>query len=242
MLRTLRGEAKKSFTIKNSLIFSVSLLISCLLVSITEKNIADNSLIPVGINNFTVFMEFNVTFLLVKILFPIIIACITAASITGEYESGMTKNFLLTGIRRTDYIVSKILILMVCAVLTAIMIMLFLSVSFAAIWRMNIGASEIYKITVLYLRVGVSVFPIIAVVSLISINFNNFLTTIFISVGLIFLSFSLDSVIGESYLTPTSFLSGINDTPASLTFFAVIYAIPLIIITVLLFNRKNIWA
>jgi ABC-type transport system involved in multi-copper enzyme maturation permease subunit len=242
MLRTLRGEARKLFTVNKILIFSLSVIISCLFVCFVEKNIADNSLTPVGIENYTDFMEFNITFLLVKILFPLSVACLTASSITGEYESGMTKNFLLTGIIRTDYIIGKIIILMFFCIVTALLILLFLSVSYPIIWQMNIRASEIYNIAILYIRVGISAFPIIAVSSLISVCVDNFLKTVFISVGLIFLSVSLDSVIGKNYLTPTSFLSGINDTPASFTFVAIVYAIPFFVITVLSFNRKNIWA
>jgi hypothetical protein len=242
MFRTLFGEAKKLFTIKNTLLFFASLILCCLFVSFTEKNIADNSLIPVGIENYSDFMEFNAAFLLVKILFPMSLACITAALITGEYESGMTKNFLLTGIKRTHYIISKIILLMVFAVLFAAMILLFLSLSFPAIWRMNFTASEIYNAAILYIRAGISTFPIIAVVSLISVNVDNFFKSIFISIGMLFLSFSLDSVIGKNCLTPTSFLSGINDNPARFTFFALIYTMPFIFVAVFIFNRKNIWA
>jgi hypothetical protein len=242
MFRTLRGEATKLFTVNKVLIFSLSLIISCLLISFVEKNIADNSLTPVGINNYTDFMEFNITFLLVKILFPLSVVCVTASSITSEYESGMTKNFLLTGIRRTDYIISKILILMIFSVVIALLILLFLSLSYPLIWKTNVHTSEIGNVFISYIRVGISVFPIIAVVSLISVNVDNFLKTIFISVGLIFLSLSLDSVIGKNYLTPTSFLSGINDNSASFSFIALVYAISFIVITVFSFNQKNIWA
>ncbi|MDR0917688.1 MAG: hypothetical protein LBM93_00325, partial [Oscillospiraceae bacterium] len=122
------------------------------------------------------------------------------------------------------------------------MIMLFLSITFPAIWHMDILVSDFYKIAILYIRAGISTFPIIAVLSVISVSVDNFLKTIFISVGLIFLSLSLDSVIGKNYLTPTSFLSGINDTSVWVTFLVVIYAIPFIISAVILFRRKNIWA
>jgi ABC-type transport system involved in multi-copper enzyme maturation permease subunit len=236
MFRLLRSEAKKIFTLRNVIVCIFGLLFVCFICAFIENNIIENSNTSTGISNQHQFMEFNITFVLVKVLFPIFIAFITAVIITGEYESGLMKNFLTNGIKRGRYLFCKIIIANICAVLTALMIMFSLSLAYAVLWRTSFNIS--LQTVILYLAAGVSAIPIIAALSFISVLSDNFMKTIFISSGGVFLSLSLDSVIGENIITPTSFLSFIKPENS---LFAVIYSIPYVIIAILIFKRKNIW-
>jgi ABC-type transport system involved in multi-copper enzyme maturation permease subunit len=225
MIKMLIWEGKKYFTIKTILLFSLSVFILSFIFGTVEKSLTAGNP-PV---DFAAFIEMNRTFILIKIIFPVMISYLVNIMFAGEYESGLMKNFLIYKGSRTAYLLCKIVIAMLCAVFTIIIILLSLMINYKAVW-----GGELQSVPGL-IKTAFEVFPIVSATALVSVISSSFTHSVFISTGMIFLSFSIDSVIGENIITPTSFMSFGN------LFMACIYGVLLLFPTIIIFNIKDIW-
>lgn len=226
-MKTFFCEATKLFTIKKTAVVFAAIFTVCFLFGIAEKSLTASN--PPA--DFAAFTEMNRGFIIVKILYPIMISYLVNIIITGEYESGLTKNFLIFGIRRAEYLLCKIIIVILCAFFVIIIIYISLMITYLTVWK---GAVNFISADN-YLQTAAAVIPVISATALISVTQNSFTKAVFVSIGTLLISFTFDSVIGENIITPTSFMSFGNLLGGTL------YSIILLIPSIIIFKNKDIW-
>lgn len=196
------------------------------------------------------YMLFNLTFVLIKIMLPIILILLTTSIFAGEYASGNLKSFLICGINRKKYYWGKIIYILAITIIFTLVIFFALSLPCFIIGNIRFFFSEaFFKIFFLYLAAGVGTIPIILVTVFISFLLNDFEKTITCSLVVLFLSLTCDSVMEHSFYGLTGILSNCNLFYAGslkniFTAFVIgiLYFLLLNVINLSIFERKDIWS
>lgn len=196
------------------------------------------------------YMLFNLTFVLIKIMLPIILILLTTSIFAGEYSSGNMKSFLLCGINREKYYWGKIIYLLVVTIIFTVVIFFALSLPCLFIGNTEFFFSKAFlKIFFLYLAAGIGTIPIILVTVFISFLLNDFEKTITCSLVVLFLSLTCDSVMEHSFYGLTGILSNSNllysgslKNISAVIIICSLYFFVLNVINLFVFKRKDIWS
>lgn len=245
MYRIFKSELYKIRTPIKMISIIVGTIVLVSLISVLEyyavfRNTQDSSI--------EMFMNLNLNFIIMNFILPIIMIVLTSSSFAEEYDLGMIKSYLLSGVNKKDVYFGKLLYLN--AVLIFIVIIVYLELYFAGCIIMNdtSGGLNIFEYLPNYIYTGIAIELTILATILFGLILENNNTTILASIGLMFFSMIMDSVFAGKFYTTTSFISNINlfyqDSIAehiNLVVLFVVYVVILNIINIVFFKNKDIW-
>lgn len=244
MFKFLRVEFEKLNNSKAPLLgFSLIILISIAVAVVEFSNMQFGAVETFYVD----FMLFNTTFLVMKIIVPVLILLLAASIWGGEYADGMIKSFLLCKVSKNEMFAGKLFLLIFSSLVTV----LFTFITFTVIGLLKGGVdgvslhviltmAKVYAVTI------IGLLPILLLTVLASIFVGDFQKGFSFGVVLLLLSLSLDSIIENAYMTPTYFLSHgsvvctSQVSPASVIVLG-LYTIGLTVSGIIVFRNKDIW-
>ncbi|MGL5353729.1 MAG: ABC transporter permease subunit [Clostridium sp.] len=207
MLQIFKNEIYKSITILKVIGYIISLI---LIISVTGIIIKTKVLDLSSQAAYLEYMKYNLTFVLIKPLVPIVLIIFSASIIAEDYSSGVMKFFLISKLDKKNIIGGKILYLISFTLVNMIVIVFLLSV----IGGFLIGnfhgfmSNEYLKIMGIYMTTAIGMLPIVLLTAAISLIVDNFQQAIGISIGILLISLMADSILMEiKGFTPTSFIT-----------------------------------
>ncbi len=193
------------------------------------------------------FLLYNATFVVMKVMLPILMLLLAASMWGGEYANGMMKSFLLCKVGKIEMFAGKFLLLILTS--TASVFIAFISFTVICALKTDMSGISLYTISAMakvYAMIIVGMLPILLLTILASIIFGDFQKGFSLGIVLLFLSISLDSVLENAYMSPTYFLSHsyvicTSQVNAAYFIVPVLYTLILIVGGMAVFNRKDIW-
>ncbi|MCH4153477.1 MAG: ABC transporter permease [Mageeibacillus sp.] len=245
MFKSIMVELRKNCRIKQLLFYLCSIFILCFLITFIENNMMSEKL---GYDfNLMSFLEYNSTFLICKLIFPIFMLYLSSLVFAADYYEGTLKYFLFSGITRTKLYLGKMLYLLLLSIISVVIIFAGLGFSYLIFGGIDNSIQYLWKAFFSYILIGIGCYPIILIAAFMALVFGQHTKTLFVSIGILILSLCIDSVIGAEFYSPTSFISNANlyftELSAYKTYVVsyVAYTLGLIITTLTLFNLKDIW-
>jgi len=243
MFKYLRVEIEKLNRSKVLLFGFLLIIFICTGVSIFEFRY-----IQFGISEtfYIDFMLYNTTFVVIKVIVPILVLLLAASVWGGEYSDGMIKSFLLCKVGKTRMFAGKLILL----ILTSAASVLTAFITFTAISALKSGAGispdSVLSMAKVYAVTIIGLLPILLMTVFASIVFGHFQKGFSLGAVLLFLSISLDSVIDNAYMTPTYFLSNsyviyTSEAHSAYLIIPVLYAVLLTVAGITAFKIKDIW-
>lgn len=193
MLNVFKNEIYKSLTKGKILAYLIFLTLIISVIGVIIKiNILDLT-IEDGLIQF---LKYNLTFILMKILTPILLIIVTASVIADDYSSGVMKFFLISKIDKKDVILGKILYLIIITLINTLVMFIIFSIvgGILAGDFSNIFLGEYIKVMNAYIITAFGMLPIVLVTSVISLMVDNFNQTIGISISVLIVSLMIDSI------------------------------------------------
>ncbi len=246
MIKFMLIEFKKNCNLKQVILYFFSIILLCILITFIENNMLSEKL---GYKfNLMSFFEYNSTFLLCKLIFPIFTLYLSSLVFAADYSEGTLKYFLFSGITRIKLCLGKIIFLMISSIITIIIVFVGLGSTYLLFYGIDNSINYILKAFYSYMLLGIGCFPIILITVLMSIVFGQHIKTLFGSIGILIFSLCVDSVLGDKFYTPTGFISNANlyfsEISICQTYIIMlgVYVIILNIIILTLFKLKDIWS
>lgn len=244
MFKFLRVEFEKLNYSKAPLLgFLLLILISVAVAAVEFSNMP----IDVAETFYVDFMLFNSTFLVMKIIVPVLILLLAASIWGGEYADGMIKSFLLCKVSKNEMFVGKLLLLIFSSVMAVLAtFVIFTVISLLKGGTAGISLQTILEMAKVYALTTVGLLPILLLTVLASILLGDFQKGFSVGIVSLILSLSMDSILENAYLTPTYFLShGSVIYTSKVSTESVIalgfYLVLLTISGIMAFNNKDIW-
>ena len=125
MLNVFKNEIYKSLTKGKILAYLIFLT---LIISVIGVIIKINILYLTIEDGLIQFLKYNLTFILMKILTPILLIIVTASVIADDYSSGVMKFFLISKIDKKDVILGKILYLIIITLINTLVMFIIFSI------------------------------------------------------------------------------------------------------------------
>ena len=247
MLNVFKNEIYKSLTKGKILVYLIFLTLIISVIGIIIKiNILDLTMEDGLIQ----FLKYNLTFILVKILTPVLLIIITASVIADDYSSGVMKFFLISKIDKKDVILGKILYLIIITLINTLVMFIIFSIvgGILAGDFSNIFLGEYIKVMNAYIITAFGMLPIVLVTSVISLMVDNFNQTIGISISVLIVSLMIDSINSKILgITPTSLISYgyklLGDISNKMMIIAVVlscsYILLLVLSSIKIFKKKD---
>lgn len=247
MLNIFKNEIYKSLTKGKILAYLIFLTLIISVVGIIIKiNILDLT-VQDGLIQF---LKYNLTFILVKTLTPILLIIVTAAVIADDYSSGVMKFFLISKIDKKAIIIGKLLYLVSLTLINTVIMFIILSIvgGILAGDFSNIFSSEYIKVINAYIITSFGMLPIILVTAVIALIVDNFNQTIGISISVLIASLMIDSLTSNILgITPTSLISYgyklVGNISNKILIIAVLLSVSYIVVLILssikIFNKKD---
>nr|WP_302638209.1 ABC transporter permease [uncultured Clostridium sp.] len=247
MLNVFKNEIYKSLTKGKILVYLIFLTLIISVIGIIIKiNILDLTMEDGLIQ----FLKYNLTFILVKILTPVLLIIITASVIADDYSSGVMKFFLISKIDKKDVIVGKILYLIIITLINTLAMFIIVSIVGGILAQdfSNIFSSEYIKVLNAYMITAFGMLPIVLATAVISLMVDNFNQSIGISISVLIVSLMIDSINSNILgITPTSLISYgyklVGDISNKIMIIAVIlscsYILLLTLSSIKIFNKKD---
>ena len=247
MLNVFKNEIYKSLTKGKILAYLIFLTLIISVIGVIIKiNILDLT-IEDGLIQF---LKYNLTFILMKILTPILLIIVTASVIADDYSSGVMKFFLISKIDKKDVILGKILYLIIITLINTLVMFIIFSIvgGILAGDFSNIFLGEYIKVMNAYIITAFGMLPIVLVTSVISLMVDNFNQTIGISISVLIVSLMIDSINSKILgITPTSIISYeyklLGDISNKMMIIAVVlscsYILLLVLSSIKIFKKKD---
>lgn len=246
MLKAIKNEFYKIMNIYKITFYLVSLAIITFMVSfIIKKNVMSD----VIDNSYIIFLKYNLNFVLVKFLIPIMMIVITSSIVAEDYSSGVMKFFLISKLKKENLIIGKTLFLVILDLINIIIFFALLSIIGCILFdgSETLLKGEYFKVFNAYIMTSLGMIPIILITIMISLIFDNFQKTLGVSISILIISLILDNLlVNFKGITPTGFITYgylINtsmDNKAIYLGLLVVYVIFFMVSNTIIFKKKDL--
>jgi|GEM_PF-6117334 len=244
MIKMIIVEFKKFLETKFIILYTFITFITCFFITFIEKTLFENT---ADAFSYLEFLNFNSTFMLVKIIFPVLMIFIVSNVFSSDYSDGTLKYFLLSDISKNKIYFGKIIFIMSISILTILVIFWGLNISFVVFFKDVIIIEHCLIALSAYFLIGIGVIPIVLITIIISFFISDFIKTNFISIGFLILSLVTDGLFEGKFYSPTGFISNANlyfekfIDISSYCIMIAFYTLLLNIVILMIFNKKDFW-
>lgn len=207
MLKVFKNEMYKTITVGRIIAYIMSLALIIVVTGIIIKTkILDLS----STGAYMEYMKYNLTFVVIKPLVPILMIIFSASIIAEDYSSGVMKFFLISKVDKKNIIMGKILYLITFTLVNMIIIFFLFSIIGGVLIGNYEGiiSVEYFKVMSAYITTAFGMLPIVLLTAGISLIVDSFQQSIGISIGILLISLMTDSIMmGIKGITPTSFIT-----------------------------------
>lgn len=207
MLKIFKNEIYKTITVGKVIAYIMAL---ALIITVTGIIIKTKILNPSTPGAYIEYMKYNLTFVLIKPLVPILMIIVSASTIAEDYSSGVMKFFLISKLDKKYIIVGKILYLITFTLVNMIIIFFLFSIIGGVLIGNYDGvmSNEYFIVMGAYMTTALGMLPMVLLTAAISLIIDSFQQSIGISIGILLISLMADSIMGGiKGITPTSFIT-----------------------------------
>lgn len=207
MLKVFKNEIYKTITVGRVIAYIMAL---ALIIAVTGIIIKTKILDLSSVGAYIEYMKYNLTFVLIKPLVPILMIIFSASLIAEDYSSGVMKFFLISKLDKKNIILGKILYLITFTLVNMIIIFFLFSIIGGVLIGNYDGimSAEYFKVMGAYMTTALGMLPIVLLTAAISLIVDSFQQSIGISIGILLISLMADSImVGIKGITPTSFIT-----------------------------------